>query len=155
MRTLSTAALQSALDDYSTEVWLVLLEATHADLPDPIRVVRNYEDIESNGDTYVAFPFEIELPDQDAERPSQCKVTIDNVSREILTSLRSISSPADVAIRVVLASQPDTVEIEFTGLKLRNIQYDAGQITGELLFEDVATEPVSKDMTPQWFPGLF
>lgn len=155
MRTLSTAALRSAFAENTDKVWLVLLTVTHADLPESIRVVRDYANITSNGNLFVAFPFEIELPDEDPDRPTQARLSIENVDRTIIRSLRAITSPCDVTIQLVLSDTPDTIEVEYVGMKLRNVQYDAGTITGELSFEDIMTEPVTLEMTPQWFPGLF
>lgn len=154
MRTLSTAATQSLADQESEEVWLALLTLSHPDLGEPVRVVSNTEDIVSNGHTYTALPFVLELPD-DGPDPGVARLRIDNVTREIVTLVRSIAAPPTVTIDLVLASQPDTIDTTITNLTLRDVRYNAAQVTGTLWFEDVATESVAEIITPARFPGLF
>ena len=65
---------------------LVLLEISHTDplqLAEVIRCVNNKVAITSNGNEYIAFPFEIVLPDSKSDSPPQATLRIDNVSREI------------------------------------------------------------------------
>lgn len=155
MRALSPAALQSAFAQETEEVWLVLLTMTHASLPDSLRFVSNFASVTSRGQVYIAFPFEIEFPDQDADNSGEARVTIDNVDRQIVQTIRDISSPPEVTLEVVMASSPDVVEAQFTGMVLRNVEYDAARVRGTLRFEDIMTEPVSVQMTPARFPGLF
>lgn len=154
MRTLSTAATQSLADEDTGEVWLVLLSLSHPDLGEPLRVVNNTEDIVSGGHTFYALPFDLELPD-DGPEPGVARLRIDNVSREIVTLVRSIVAPPTVTIDVVLADQPDTSELTITHLTLREVRYSAAHVMGTLYFEDVATEAVAELITPARFPGLF
>lgn len=153
--TFSDRAIASSNAQDTDEVWLMLFTLDHADLADPIRVVSNNEDIVSNGHTFIALGFELTLPGQDPDSPSSATVSLDNVDPVIVNTLRTISSPPTATIQVILASQPDVIEIEFTGLKLRNAQWDASKVSGDLVYEDVLTEPVATTMTPQRFPGLF
>lgn len=155
MTGLSPRAVASANAQETDEVWLILLTLNHAELAAPIRVVANNEDITSNGDLYVALAFEITPPGQDPDNPSGARITLDNVDPVIVKTLRTISSPPEAVIQVVLASQPDVVEVEFSGLKLRNANWDATKISADLVFEDVLTEPVATTMTPQRFPGMY
>lgn len=135
-------------EDLKQEAWLpqsnlplVLLEIDHADLANPILVVNNKENIISNGDEYTAYPFEIVLPDSSEESPPRAKLRIDNVSRDIGQTIREITSPPSVAIKVIRQDDFDTVEIEFTGMILRNVTYDALSVEGDLFFEDLSREP--------------
>lgn len=154
--TLSTAALQSTQDVSSGEVWLVLLTISHASLGTPIRVVRNTVDIVSNGETFTAYPFEISLPeDVDGQIP-QVSLSISNVDKMLMDTLRSIITPLDVTVQVVLASSPDVIELSVTDFKLREVQYDATNINGTLLMEDVLNIRIPADiMNPGQYPGLF
>lgn len=154
-RSLSSTAIASANAQQTDEVWLVLLTIAHASLATPIRVVNNNESIVSRGQTYQWFPFEIELPGEDVDSPSRARLRIDNVDRTIVNTIRSISTPPTVTLEVVLASAPDVVEVSFSGLSLREVDYDAMSVTGELVFESIFTEPVTLTMTPARFPGLF
>lgn len=154
-RTLSSAAVASIHAQETGEVWLVLLTITHADLATPIRVVNNNEDITSRGNIYQAFPFEVAFPNQDPESPPKAQLRFDNVERTAVNTIRSISSPPSVTLEVVLASSPNTVEVSFPNLTLRNVRYDALIIEGDLLFEQLYSEPITYQMTPNRFPGLF
>lgn len=155
MRTLSPAALESAFSQETDEVWLVLLTITHPSLAAPIRFVNDFQSLVSRGNVFLAFPFEVEFPEQDADSPGEARLTIDNIDRSIVNTIRAISSPPDITMEVVLASQPDTVEAVFSGLTLRNVNYDALKVSGVLRFEDIMTEPVSVQMTPARFPAMF
>lgn len=154
MRSLSPAAVSAMHAPESGEVWLVLLTISNPGMT-TIRVVSNNEDITSRGNTYLAFPFEIELPGQDPDSPSSARLRIDNVDKRIVEAVRSITTPPNVTIEVVLASQPDTVEIAYSDLTLRSVEYDADSVRGELTFESIFSEPVTLTITPNRFPGLF
>lgn len=155
MRALSPLALESAFAAQTEEVWLILLTIQHATLANPLRFVNDYQSLVSRGNVFLAFPFEVEFPEQDPDSPGEARLTIDNVDRQIVNTIRAISSPPDITLEVVLASQPDTVEAEFSGLILRNVTYDALKVSGVMRFEDIMTEPVSLQMTPSRFAGLF
>ena len=135
-------------DELKQDAWsqesnlpLVLLEIDHADLADPIRVVNNKENVTSNGDEYTGYPFEISLPEANENSASRAKLRIDNVSREIGQSIRVIASPLSVTIRIIRQETPNVIEAEFSGMKLRNTNYDALSVEGTLLFEDLTREP--------------
>lgn len=154
-RSLSNAATTSIHAQETGEVWLVLLTISHSTLPTPIRVVNNNEDITSRGNIYQAFPFEIILPSQDPDGIPRASLRFDNVDRTAISIIRGVEFPPNVTIEVILASQPDTIEVSFPNLTLRNVKYDAEAIEGELLFENLFSEPVTLTMTPSRFPGLF
>jgi hypothetical protein len=154
-RTLSATAVASLNAQETGEVWLILLTIAHADLPTPIRVVNNNEDITSRGNLFQAFPFEIVLPGEDPDSPPRATIRIDNIDRSIVALLRSISSAPSVTIEIILASQPNTVEIAYSSLALRNVRYDAATVEGELFFEPLFNEPITATMTPSRFPGMF
>lgn len=154
-RTLSETALNSAAAEETQEVWLVLVTLEHDDLEEPIRVVNNIEDIESRGLTFLGCPFELDPPGDDADGPTEARLRIDNVNREIVVANRSITSPPTVTIEVILASDPDAPEVTISHLTLRNVSWDAAYVQGTLRFEDLSVEPVSQRVTPGRFPGLF
>ena len=155
MRTLSSTAIASAHAQETGEVWLVLLTISHSSLPAPIRVVNNNEDITSRGNSYQAFPFDIILPGEDPDGVTKALLRFDNVERTAITAIRGLTSAPAVTIEVILASDPDVVEISFTGLTVKSVNFDAVQIEGELHFESLWTEPITYTMTPSRLPGLF
>jgi hypothetical protein len=154
-RTLSNTALASMNAQATGEVWLVLLTISHATLPTPIRLVNNNEDVVSRSNTFIAFPFEIELPGEDPDQPPKAMLRIDNVDRRVVQTIRSITAPPTITLEVILASAPNNVEVSFTNMTLRNAQYDVSTVSGELTFDSIYTEPVTLTMTPNRFPALF
>jgi hypothetical protein len=155
MRQLSTAAVSAIMAQETDEAFLPLLTISHADLAEPIRLVANIENISSRGETYIGLPFEIEFPQEDGEQIGAARLRVDNVDRMIVQTLRTIQTPPTVTVEVVLASQPDTVEMALTNLTLRDAAYDALAVTGYLRPEDVTEEPIGETITPTRFPGLF
>ena len=154
MRTISQTGLASMHAVSTAEVWLVLLTLSASGMQ-TIRVVNNNENVISGGNTFLAFPFEISLPSEDSDSPPRAYLRIDNVDRQIVAAVRALTVTPEVRIDVIRASAPDAPEITFTGLFLRNVQYDAGYVSGELTYDSIFTEPVTFTMTPSRFPGLF
>lgn len=154
-RNLSSNALASAYAQETGEVWLVLCTITHPALATPLRFVNDMQSLTSRGNVYVAFPFEVELPTEDADSPGEARLVLDNIDRNIVRAIREMTGPPEITLEVVLASAPDTVEAEFPGMVLRDTQYDASKVSGTLRFEDITSEPISVEMTPQRFPALF
>jgi hypothetical protein len=105
--------------------------------------------------TYIAFPFQIDLPGEDPEQPATSRLRIDNVDRQIVEAIRGLSGPPLASLEVVLASQPEVVEIGFYDLTIRSADYDALYVEAGLTYEAIYSEPITFDMTPARFPGLF
>lgn len=155
-RSLSSLAARATRAQETGEVFLLLLTIEHASLAAPIRCVNNLTDITSNGETFVAFPFQIQLPDEQEDSPPRMRLQIDNVDRTIVASIRRLTSPPTVQLDVCVASQPDVIEASFPGFTLRQAQYDALMVEGDLSLDDIVTEPCPEgSFTPQFFPGLF
>ena len=156
MRLLSSAALQSLAAQETGEVWVILLTLSHEDLATPIRVCSDAVAVTSRGDEYLPYPFELHLPDDREDREPRPELRIDNVAREIIATLRTITTPPTVTIELVLASAPDAVEVGPLPLSLWSARYDAASITGELGYEaqDDAPYPAAR-YVPSVYPGLF
>jgi len=138
------------------EAFLILLEIDHDELSEPIRVTSDGVNTVSNGETYIAYPFDLSLPDDPEQGVSVAQLTIDNVHRVIVESLRAISTAPKVTIRVVLGSNPDVVEAEFPNFELQQVQYDAMTVTGQLTLRTFFQEPYPGDaFLPSTFPGVF
>jgi hypothetical protein len=136
VRTISPEARAAAHAEASDKVWLVLLEITAAGLSTPIRVANDNADVIHQGWTFIGYPFEVELPPESQDRPMIARIRIDNTERLIVDEVRSISEPPSVTLRVVLADQPDVIEVEYAGMRLRNVTWDAGEISGGLRADD-------------------
>lgn len=152
-----SAELKQAVYAQETEhEFVVLITIDHDDLEEAIRVNSSGTSIVHGGDTYVAFPFEVILPDDVDDRPPRAKLRIDNISREIVLAIRTISSAPRVTIRIVMAETPDVVEAEFLDFHLSNITYDQLTVEGDLTLEEFIGEPYpARVFSPTDFPGLF
>lgn len=153
----TTLTLREAVYGQETgETFIVLLTLDHDDLANPIRVSSDAVDTTSNGNSYTAFPFDLKLPNDEEESVPTARLTIDNVSREIVQAVRTVTGPVEVTMQLVLASDPDTVEADFPDFQLRDVKYDALVVEGQLSLESFAQEPwPAGRFTPADFAGLF
>lgn len=152
---LSASGIAAFLGYAPDEVISVLLEITHASIATPIRVTDNGEDIVHNGDTYTAFPFTIELPADNDQLPV-ARLTLANVDGRIGEAVEAINTPPTVSIKLVLASTPNNVELEFSGFEMRSIKINAVAVEAELYQVSVTSEPwPSLRVTPAKFPAIF
>lgn len=153
--TITANAVESANASATDEVWLMLLDITHPDLSEPIRVVNNNENITSNGNLYIAYAFSVELPGDNDDVP-RVQLRIDNVDRVIVDSIRAIDTrPATAILRVILASAPDDIIAEFNA-SLQTVDYDQYEVTGTFGTEAILSEPFpGHTFTPSSHPGLF
>jgi hypothetical protein len=158
-RSFSALAIASQNADHTDEVWLMLMRIKHVDItPDGLlRCVNDVADLTGGSDNelYTAFPFQVALPGEEMDQPAVARIRIDNVDRRIIEAVRALPSKALVDFEIVLASQPTTVEIGLNNLTLRAIDFDKMEVTGTVTFEEIFSEPVSLDMTPSRFPGMF
>lgn len=140
----------------TSEVFLSLVTIDHDDLGSPVRIVNDLQSIVSNGDTYEPFPFEIVLAASQAEELVTATLRICNVDRGIVTALRPLTSAPTVTIQIILASDPDSVQLGPQTFTWRVATYDARAVEGELQLEDILSEPYPGDrVTPSLFPGVF
>lgn len=155
-RGLSATMVAALYGQETGEAFLVLLTIEHSSLASPIRVTSDSVNTVSNGNTFVPFPFEILLPNDPEDAVPTSRLRICNVSREITVALRTIPDAPTVKIQLVLASSPDTIEVEYSQFTLKSATYDASIVEGTLSGEDFLVEPYpSGSMNPEEFPGLF
>lgn len=154
-RSLSTAAKIAMHAPDTSQVFLVLLEISHASIT-TLRFVNDSADVTTGGHTYTAYPFSIELPEESGEQLPRVTLTIDNVSRAITDAILSLTTAPTITMSVVLASSPGTVEAGPFALTLRDITHTAFVVQGALGFERMLEEPYpSATFSPANFPGLF
>lgn len=136
--------------------FLELLTITHEDLAEPLRFVNNVENVVSNGETYIAFPFKVKLPGEKDRTAPSARLEIDNVSREIGQMIRQLSTAPVMQFVIVRIDDFDAIEQVFPPLLLRNARYDNLTVTGELSVGDAMREPFpQRRFTPAEYPGLF
>ena len=152
---MTSTAVRAILGQDTEEVFVVLLEIDHADMTTPLRVALNTEDVTSNGNLFTAFPFTIIPPSDESDRINAGRIVFIDVTREIRTELLSISSPPTVDAQVVLASDPNSIQIQWPKLLLNDLIVEGIQISGQLVIEDFSKEPFpAAIMSPGRFPGL-
>lgn len=109
----------------------------------------------SRSQNYVFLPMEITLPSEDDAAP-RAQITLHDVTREAMPLIRSVTSAPTVKLELVLASDPDTVELAFDGLSMTAISYNRETVTAQLVADNLALEPFpAHTFTPAYFPGLF
>ena len=146
------------------KVFITLITFSHPDLTDDIRVCDEpLEDfgnevygVTSRGEQYIFLDFEITLPDEDEEFIQFVKLRMDNTNRDIIASLRSVSTPPAAIVETVLHDDPETIEISIKRLKLKTAPYDASTITANLSTEHSDAEAFPKNrFSPSNFKGMF
>lgn len=166
MRSLSLTLTEAMNAQESGETPIALLTFEHPDFPGPLRLSSDpttrlsenplqYGTV-SDSETYLFCPMSIQLPDDMDERAPNARLAIENVSRELVAFIRSVTTPGTCRIVVVLASAPDTVEVEWPILDVKGVQYNANILTVELGLDALETEPFpSGAFVSSYFPGLF
>lgn len=98
----------------------------------------------------------IRLPVDDGETAREVAIEFDNVSLELIDELRAVTSPIEVEIKLILASDPDFIQLSFSDLKLRNITYTKQRISAKLYMDSFLNiELTSEKYGPSQYPGLF
>lgn len=153
-----SAEFKSTLAEVSaTEAPLILIEINHEDLLEPVRVVNDMQDIESNGETYFAYPFNCVLPDDYENQLPKAKIVIDNVGRELMYWIETTGGGQNstCTFKQILRSNPDLIEWEIT-MALFNVQVTMQSVSAELGFENLFNKPaISRRYQPSTAPGLF
>ncbi len=138
------------------QAFILLAQIDHASLLQPIRVAQNWQDVVSNGHTYLAFPFTVMLPDDISDQMPRPTLEIDNVDLSITDAVRGMTTPATVTLSIVLSGDPNTVEFGPFQLTLRKVEYDMQTVKGELAFDELWGEQYPGDtINPTNYPSLF
>lgn len=157
-RSVSTTIIEAMNAQTTGEAFLYLLEVTHSAF-DPVRVVNNTEEITSDGNVYLPFPFSIILPPEDDEIRPLLRVAFDNVSQEIINELRTVAGLNERikgTVKVIVASDPDDIIASWENFNMENVRYTDSIVTFDLTLENFLSEPFpSASFTPARFPGLF
>jgi hypothetical protein len=147
----------------TSDALYLLMTISHTSIPTPIRVynANEFENGEpkiltSRGNQFVAFPFDITLPEEGGDTPPQITLSICNIDRGITDSIRSIATRMTITLEIVLSESLDTVEAGPFTMSLTDVQYDAFTISGTLIYDSILSEVFPKDkMDATIFPGLF
>ena len=139
------------------ETPLILLEIDHPDLASPIRVVNDTLNLTSNGNEYIAFPFNCILPDDYENRLPRAILSISNVGRDLMQWLETSDggNGATARFQQVMRSRPDQIEWEIT-MSLFNVTANNLEVSAELGFENLFAKPAASiSYRPETARGLF
>ena len=154
-RVLSNALLAQLYGQESNDPFLILLTMTH-DSFDTIRLVNNTVDIVSRTQTFLGYPFRIVLSPDDGEQSRNISLSIDNTSLELIDELRQVTTAIGVKLELILASDPNTVQIEIADLEIQNISYNKSTITATLVLDGFLNqEMIGERYIPTKYIGLF
>lgn len=155
MRTLSLPALQAILAAETDEVFLTCITVAHDDLAAPLRFVDDRAEVVRTAGTFLPFPFTITLPTDAEDELPQVRLAVDNVERELVVAVRTLTSAPTVLVEIVTATDPDTVELacDFTVLE---VETDATEMVFTLGYEDVLNQAFpALTFSPSTAAGLF
>jgi hypothetical protein len=166
VRILSLNFRKALFSQESGEVPIFLLTITHPSLTNPIYLstdpTTRYQDVPpayrtvSRTINFLYAGIDVTIPDEQDKTPPASKLTIQNVTRDLIPLARSVSTPPLVKIEAVLASAPDSVEMTFGALQMSNLTYDANQLVFDLTMDALVTEPFPAGIfSPAYFGGLF
>lgn len=157
-RPLSPKALQAVLAQQTDEVPLMCITISHSSFAAPYYLVFDTQPLQRAIAEFEPFAFQLTLAPESEDALPQVQMTIDNIDRKILTAIRTIPAGERVSMsmEVVLASQPDTVEVGPVDYKFLSIDFDQAQITGTLGFDDdLLNTTLGQTYTPVNSPGIF
>ena len=136
---------------------LILLEITHDDLPSPVRVINDTQDITSNGNEYIACAFRCNLPDDFENQLPKATLSVDNVGKELMYWIETSAGGygAKAHFMQVMRSRPNQIEWEMS-INLSNVKATANEVTADLSFDNIFTRPaISMRYDPFSAPGIF
>jgi hypothetical protein len=156
MRTLTQATRLAIMGEETTDVFLFLLALTHPEL-DTLYFVNDTRPCVSNGVTYMAFPFDLTLPDDREDQITSIRLTINNIDRRIVEAVRRVDTPAVFVLSLIRAAEPDVVIAGPFDCTLRNVSYNAQTVSGDITpMEPILNEPYPQHLfDPSHFPALF
>lgn len=155
-RAVSLSARAALYAQQTSVVPLMLLTIDHDDLPAPVRLVSDLQNVVSRGNTYLAYPFEPMLPPAVQGELPRLDMVFHDVQQELIIIARSITTPASVEIEVVMSTALNTVEAGPWSFEVTSIQYSATELRLGLTVESLVTEPYPYRLfNPVDFPLLF
>lgn len=153
-----SAQYKSTLAQVSMEeAPLILLQIDHPELTTPVRVVNDTQDITSNGNLFIAFPFACTLPDDFENQLPRARIIIGNAGRDLMGFIESTDGAigSTAKFQQVMRSRPNQVEFEIT-MSLFNVVATNLEVTAELGFDNLFAKPaVSVSYRPENSIGLF
>jgi hypothetical protein len=153
-RPLSPRAVEALMAHNTDQVFILLVTFWHGS--EIYRCCLNTEPIISNGLEFTPTYFEFMMPEVNDRAPQSVEIRVDNVDQRMVDMLRRVVTPVQVKIELVLASQPDTIEMVIEDLFLREVNWNISSISGKLMIEDMLNAGFPADIyEPRTFQGIF
>lgn len=159
-RDISDTFKSSMMGETTEEVIIDLFEITDPALSAPIRLANAREDVTHNGDVYKAVAMQLTRPIETVDDvPGEISLAIDDTDQSLLVELEKIPPVQDVlpevVYRMILASDPDTAEIEeYYDLTVDDLSL--GRILLTLQQDNFLLEPFPGDLiSPPTHPAAF
>ncbi len=107
-------------------------------------------------DPYLFVLASTDVPSDLEDAPASATFVLENVDNEIAAILRSFVDRPTVHMAVVLASSPNTPELEYHGLVMTGSEGDAGEVSVSISRQPIEDESAQMDrFTKDRFPGCF
>lgn len=143
-------------DNYLQRITALDTELDKADLDVAQTDTTEVYGVVSGGRNFIFLPLQITLPSEEEAQAPRCSIVINDVTRYLIPTIRSLSSPPKVRIDLVLTSDPDVLQVSFTSFYINSFTYNANTVTAELTMINYDVEPFPiHNFTPKHFPGLF
>jgi len=153
---LSAAAIASINAQEAEEIFLETIVIEHENLEAPLRFVNNTQDLMIGAHLYLAAGFTYTPPQQGDGAARTARLSICNVDRAIMPTIRALTTSPTLTIALIRASDPEDTELGPFTFVLSSVPYDARTISGELI-DDIGGSlscPVVR-YNQQDFPGLY
>lgn len=167
MPTVTEAILEANASCPPDEKTYETLEIYHPSFDVPVFIVANVADdmtfgLEDDGGdtTFVACPLKYGYPEQQEGQPPQCKVSIDNVNRELVPKIRAalgVRAYVKITYREYVDSdltQPAYGPVEFV---MSKVSMSASTLTGTIMvgnYQNKRFPRSDKNYTTNQFPSL-
>lgn len=156
-RTVSATATRAMFAQETDNAFLCLLKLSHSLWAEDFHFVNDRQNHTDGGlQEWIAYPFDITLPDDREDEIAAATLTIDNVDRQIVEAVRQISSPVSVTFWIVLSSDIDDVIAGPFEFSLNSVSWNSLTVSGSLEFEPILNIRYPQHrFTPVTAPGLF
>lgn len=155
MAPLDADGLRAAHAQQSGDPFVWLVEVTHPQLSDPLRLTDNAEPIASRGRLFMPARMRLALPEQIGDRPGRTRLVVEDVTEDLRAELRALS-PHDaprVTLEIVLAGSPDVTQRAFRNARMYSASFDPIAVEAELSARSALTRAApwatfSRDLAP-------
>lgn len=147
-------ALQRTDDSFGI---LYRLEISGGGLSQPVRLVADTRDLQSEGASWTGLPFSVQMPRQADKEIPRAQIVIDNVGREITADLEAMPPASELlaTISVVHRQTPDVVDYRFKA-PISSVSANPLSVTASMGVADLWRRPaVNMRFDPLTAPGLF